>query len=316
MIGIVRKLEEFNKDPNKRVLTSVSSSRRSFGNPERAFTLLELVLALLLIGLLVGMVFATARSSLILGNGVVQTQNEEMLHQAFFELLENRFASLPGNTRLELKSTDSGSHYLTDLTLQNVPLSFTWGGQDRTAKAIQLSTVKRRSGFLDIVLRYYENEIIEADTADTTEAGGTANKVNLDEEPFAEIVLLTDVSYFEWEVLDGRTMEPDQYEWDIAGRLPLQLVLNCKFGANGENIRQVFWIPSRQNPEVFMRQLQQSQGNGEEKGLAPDATSPPIELTPEGLPRGVPGNGGGRGNRDGRGQGAGNSPPGATPPGR
>ncbi len=263
------------------------------------------------------MVFATARSSLQLGNSVVTTQNEEMLHQAFFDLLENRFSALPGNTRLDLKATDSGSHYITDLTLQNVPLSFTWGGEDRTAKAIQLSTVKRRSGFLDIVLRYYENEIIEQDTADTSGTGAATSTASpvADEEPFAEIVLLTDVRYFEWEVIDGRTMETGQYDWDLPGRLPLQLILNCAFGANGENIRQVFWIPSRQNPEVFMRQLQQSQGNGAEQGLAPDATSPPITL-PGGLPEGVPqgprpGGGGGRG--AGNSGGAGQLPPGISP---
>lgn len=262
---------------------------------KNGFTLLELILALLLIALLVGMVFATAKSSLQLGNNVVTTQNEEMLHQAFFDLLENRFSALPGNTRLELKSTDSASHYLADLTLQNVPLSFTWGGEDRTAKAIQLSTVKRRSGFLDIVLRYYENEIIEEDavsdpatpaatpTATATPPAKPKAKPILDEEPFAEIILLTDVRYFEWEVIDGRTMEPGKYDWDFPGRLPLQLVLNCAFGANGENIRQVFWIPSRQNPEVFMRQLQQSQSKEPEQGIVPGITVPPIGL-PENIP--------------------------------
>ncbi len=218
---------------------------------QAGFTLLELVIALLLIALLVGMVFSTARSSLVLGNSVVQTQNEEMLHQAFFELLENRLAALPGNTRMDLKVTDAGSHYLTDLTLEQVPLSFTWGGQDRTAKAIQISTVKRRSGFLDIVLRYYENEIIDPESSSTALAD--------EQKPFAEIVLLTDLAYFEWRALDGRTME-FQYDWELPGRLPLQMELSCKFGASGEEIRQIFWIPPRQNPEVFMRQLQQSAG--------------------------------------------------------
>src|SRR5687768_15557689 len=92
----------------------------------RGFTLLELVLAILLMTILVGMVFATAKTSLALGNSIVATQNEEMLHQAFFELLNQRFSSLPGNTRFDLKVQDSGSHYISDLTLQNVPLSFTW----------------------------------------------------------------------------------------------------------------------------------------------------------------------------------------------
>jgi len=267
---------------------------------QRGFTLLELVIALLLIALLVGMVFSTARSSLVLGNSVVQTQNEEMLHQAFFELLENRFAALPGNTRMELAVTDAGSHYLSDLTLEQVPLSFTWGGQERTAKAIQLSTVKRRSGFLDIVLRYYENEIIDPESS----TGGTSSAA--DQEPFAEILLLTDVAYFEWRVLDGRTMEY-QYDWDLPGRLPLQMELSCKFGASGEEIRQIFWIPPRQNPEVFMRQLQQTAGQGGGGGIpgTGDGTEvevPGIEVNP--LPGG---GGGGEGN---------NLPPGVTPPGR
>lgn len=216
------------------------------------FTLLELVLAMMVLAVVVGMVFATARTSLALGRTIVQTQNEEMLHQAFFDLLDRRFDSLPGNTRLELAVTESSSHYLSELTLQNVPLSFTWGGEERTAKAVQLSTVKRRSGFLDIVLRYYENEILEGSES---QFGASV----LDDGPFAEIVLLEDVAYFEWRVLDGRSLEWD-YSWDIQGRLPLQLELVMAIGAKGEEIRKVFWIPPKQNPEVVMRQIQQGVG--------------------------------------------------------
>ena len=223
---------------------------------QRAFTLLELVIALLLVALLSGMIFTTAHSSLVLGNTVVKTQNEEMLHQAFFDFMENSLSALPGNTRLELTHSDSGSQYLSDLTLQNVPLSFTWGGEERTAKAIRLSTVKRRSGYLDIVMSYYENEIIEE--ASGTEGGASSASTASDEKPFAEIVLLSDVAYFEWRALDGRTMEYDE-EWDLPGRLPLQMELVCAFGSDGEEIRHVFWIPPRQNPEVFMRQMQQGE---------------------------------------------------------
>ena len=213
-----------------------------------------------LLSMLVGMVFSTARTSLALGNSIVETQNEEMLHQAFFELLSQRFSSLPGNTRFDLKVEDSGSHYISDLTLQNVPLSFTWGGQPRIAKAVQLSTVKRRSGYLDIVLRYYDNEILK-DSASTfkTSAG--------DEKPFAEIVLLQDVAYFEWRVLDGRSMEW-QYDWDVQGRLPLQIELTMAIGAKGEEMRQIFWVPPKQNPEVMMRQMAQggAAGGGNQNG--------------------------------------------------
>ena len=212
---------------------------------------------MLLLTIIVGMVFGIARTSLALGNTIVETQNEEMEHQAFFELLSQRFSSLPGNTRFDLQVEDSGSHYLSDLTLQNVPMSFTWGGQERIAKAVQLSTIKKRSGYLDIVLKYYENEILEGSES---EFGSSM----LDEEPFAEIVLLEDVAYFEWSVLDGRTMEW-QYDWDIQGRLPLQIELTMAIGAKGEEIRQIFWVPPKQNPEVVMRQLSQG-GNGTQPG--------------------------------------------------
>jgi len=224
----------------------------------RGFTLLELMLAILLLTILVGMVFSTARSSLALGNSIVQTQNEEMLHQAFFELLSQRFSALPGNTRFDLQVQDSGSHYISDLTLQNVPLSFTWGGQARIAKAVQLSTIKRRSGFLDIVLRYYENEILEGSA---TSFGSSA----LSKEPFAEIILLEDVAFFEWRVLDGRSLEW-AYDWELQGRLPLQLELSMAIGAKGEEIRQIFWIPPKQNPEVLMRQMMQGGGEGDGQG--------------------------------------------------
>ena len=260
-------------------------------SPKSGFTLLELVIAMLLLSIIIGMVFGIARTSLALGNTIVETQNEEMEHQAFFELLSQRFTSLPGNTRLELTVQDSGSHYLSDLTLQNVPLGFTWGGQERIAKAVRLSTIKRRSGFLDIVLSYYENEILEGSES----SFGSST----DEKPFAEITLLEDVAYFEWRVLDGRSMEW-QYDWEIQGRLPLQIELTLAIGAKGEEIRQVFWIPPKQNPEVVMRQMMQSGA-----GANPGGTGQPGQpgqpgnivipgpggspLTPLAPPQGAPG---------------------------
>lgn len=218
----------------------------------RGFTLLELVLALLLMSLLVGMIFSTFSANMQLGNAVMQTQNEEGERKAMFELLGKMFGTLPGNARMELTSNDAGAQYLSDLTLQNVPLAFTWGGTEKVAKAVRLSTVSRRDGYLDIVLRYYEEEILQdSDNQET----------NTSLEPFAEVVLLEDVRTFEWQVLDGRTMEW-AYDWDLVGRLPLQMELTVAFGANGDFMKQIFWIPPKQDPEVMMRQLQQQQRGG------------------------------------------------------
>ncbi len=224
------------------------------------FTLLEVVIATGLLMIIVGMVFGIARTSLALGNAIVQTQNEEMAHQAFFDLLGRTFSSMPGNARFDLKVEDSGSQYISDLTLQNVPLSFTWGGEERIAKAIQLSTVRRRSGFLDIVLRYYENEILDqvADPEAEEEAMPESGSI-FDNEPFAEIVLLEDVAYFEWQVRDGRTLEWF-YDWEIPNQVPLQLELVMAIGAKGEEIRQVFWLPPKQHPGIHLRAVMQQGG--------------------------------------------------------
>ena len=121
----------------------------------------------------------------------------------------------------------------------------------------------------------------------------------LDTEPFAEVVLLEDVLYFEWRVLDGRTMEW-QYDWDIQGRLPLQLELKVAFGAEGQEIRQVFWITPKQNPEVMMRQLQQGQGNQN-----PGGGNGGIIVNPGGPGGGgvIPGGGNGPGQSGGNGGG-------------
>lgn len=230
------------------------------------FTMLELVVAIGLMAMLIGMVFSTVRSSLMLGNTIVKTQNEEMLHQAFLELLHQRLSALPGNTRLNLTAKDSGSHYLSELTLQNVPLSFTWGGQARIAKAVQLCTVKKRTDYLDIVLRYYENEVLE-DSASSFKKSAGENK------PFAEIVLLTDVRFFEWRALDGSSMEW-QYDWEIQGRQPLQLELTMAIGAKGEEIRQVFWIPMKANPQTRINQMRPSGANNLNHNSGNDPTKP------------------------------------------
>lgn len=232
----------------------------------RGFTLLELVLALLVLAILTGMIFKTASGSMELSNTVVKRQNEESVQSAFFELLGRRLSALPGNTRMELVSTDAGSHYLSDLTLQNVPLGFSWGGAEKIPKAVQLSTVQRRDGYLDIVLRYYEEEILQ--DSDNQNA-------NEDLEPFAEVVLLEDVRTFEWRVLDGRTMEWN-YDWDLVGRLPLQMELTIALGAEGEFMRQIFWITPKQDPEVMMRQLQQQAQTGQ--GGGGQRQQPPIEI--------------------------------------
>lgn len=266
---------------------------------QRGFTLLEVVLAIGLLAMLVGMIFALASQNIALGNAVVSDENRVSEEGALFSLLEKRLSSLPGNARLQLISEDSGEQYLSELTIQGVPLSFSWGGSQMVAEAVQLTTERRRDGFLDIVLKYYEHEIL----SETTEVGETGAGM-VDQEPFATVVLMEDVYIFEWKVLDGRTLEWD-YQWDLAGRQPLQLELAYQrdlYPQPPAPLRHIFWITPKQDPAVMMRQFQQGGigGGGGGPGDGDDGDGDGDGPGGDG-PGGGPPGGGGRGGRGGQG---------------
>ena len=221
----------------------------------RGFTLLEVVIALGLMGLLVGMIFRVARSSMQLSQIVVEEQNATMERNAFFNLLKNHFEQIPGNAVLRLESYDSRdgtlSRTLFTLTFQNVPMSFNWGGTPMTAEAIELATVEQRDGFVDVVLRFYDEEILQ----DSDSTG------NDDIEPVAEITLLEDLWMCDCEVVDGRTLEY-LTDWDNNGQLPLQVRFYCRFDPTADIVQQTFWVVPKQNPEVVMRQIIQQNPGG------------------------------------------------------
>ena len=168
----------------------------------KGFTLLEVVVALGMVGMLIGMIFRMSSASVELSKSVVDAQNETMERNAFFSLLKNHFEQIPGNAVIQLETYDSRAagveRNLFDLTFQNVPMSFNWGEIPMTAEAVQLSTVLQRDGFVDVVLRFYDEEIL----GDSDSTGS-----NEDVDPVAEIVLIEDMWLCDCEVVDGRTLE-------------------------------------------------------------------------------------------------------------
>ncbi len=214
------------------------------------FTLLEIVIALGLMGMLVGMIFRVARTSVQLSQIVVEEQKVTMERNAFFNLLKQQFENMPGNAILRLESNDSRngsvSRSLFTLTFQDVPMSFDWGEVPMTAEAIELVTVEQRDGFVDVILKFYDEELLS-----NSEAGGSG-----DIDPFAEITLLEDLWMCDCEVVDGNSMEQFT-EWDNDNKLPLQVKFYCRFEPTSDIIQQTFWVVPKQNPEVFFRQVMQ-----------------------------------------------------------
>lgn len=223
-------------------MRTFTKSSSGASRPSGGYLLLEVVLALGVSSMVVVSVFALASGALSLSEAIADEGRDQIERETFLGFLERNLEMMPGNAVLDLKAEDGGSHYISDMTFQNVPTSFGWSGQVISAEAVQLSTVLRRDGDLDVVLRYYEEPILDDnDATDEFQA-----------DPVAEIILLRDVWRFEWRVLDGRTMEWD-YEWDIRGRMPIQLELNVVFHRNGDEVVHYFWIPPKMNPEHVMK---------------------------------------------------------------
>lgn len=214
------------------------------------FTLLEIVIALGLMGMLVGMIFRVARTSVQLSQMVVEEQQVSMERNAFFNLLKQQFENMPGNAILRLESNDSRngnvSRSLFSLVFQNVPMSFDWGEVPTTAEAVELATVEQRDGFVDVVLKFYDEEIL-------LDSGARGNS---DVDPFAEITLLEDLWMCDCEVVDGNSMEQFT-EWDNDNKLPLQVKFYCRFEPTTDIVQQTLWVVPKQNPEVFFRQVMQ-----------------------------------------------------------
>ena len=224
------------------------------------FGLLEVMLSLAILAGIAGTVFMLAQNTMNQTQMVLDQQREAMHRQAFFDLMRGQFSKLPGNAVVDLTFDDPPGNgpYLSQLTFQNVPLVFSWGGSQFAVKAVQINTVVRRDGLLDVVLNYYDVEILE-ETNETQD--GEQEELDEQAEPIASVTLLEGLRWFEWQVLETRTGEWIT-EWHNPARQPVFLQLDLAFGGGEENLRQVFWIPPKQNPVALMRQLAAQGGQG------------------------------------------------------
>ena len=249
-------MRELPKRGAMRDSTSNSHPRGMRRRGRRGILLLEAVLALAIAGMVLVSIMWIVSGALEMSNEMAEGGREHMTQEALINFLDRNFSQLPGNAELELERQDAGSHFLSDLTFQNVPTSFSWSGQAISAEAVQISTVPTRSGDLDVVLRYYEEAIL--DDSDST--------ANVNAEPVAEIVLLKDVFFFEWWARDGRALgdEAEGYTetWDVRGRLPIQMELRVKFDENSDEIVHHFWLPPKLNPESVVRSQRRAAPQG------------------------------------------------------
>lgn len=263
---------------------------------EKGFTLFELVIALAIGGMVITSIFKIADGAVQSTTTMMEFQDEDITRDAFFSFLRNHFDSLPGNAVIDLLPTSNAEPFTSEMTFQNTPVSFNWGGVPISAQATRFITVPTLTNGVDVVLEYYDVPILDSDE-------GPAER-GID--PIASVTLLSDVRLFEWNVLDIRNYENTErdewpYEWDQPRRRPGFVELTVVF-TNGEDpVKRLFWIPTKADPATTMSALQNAARSA--RGGATGGGNNPQQ----------PGRGGsGRGGA-GRPPGGGNAPSGAGP---
>ena len=219
----------------------------------KGFSLFELVIAIAIAGFVLTSIFKIADGSVRANSKMVDIQNEEIERDAFFSFLRNHFDSLPGDAIFNLRNTSNSEPYTSELTFQNTPVSFNWGGIPIAAQATRLITFPTVTDGLDVVLEYYDVQILDSDE-------GPAER-GID--PIATVTLLRDVRLFEWTVLDVRNYDNTErdewpYEWDAPNQRPSYVELTIIFENGDRRVKRLFWIPKKSNPRTNMSALQNS----------------------------------------------------------
>jgi len=100
--------------------------KTSFQHPRRhsGFTLLEVVIVLAIVALLLSVIYSIAQGTLTLADDIRRAQRRDSRQQAFTGFCEHLFANLPATAKLNLRTTQDGGQYLTQIELENVPSPF------------------------------------------------------------------------------------------------------------------------------------------------------------------------------------------------
>lgn len=181
---------------NRRQNVEAKSEGRDGG-----FTLLEVMLALALMVILMGGIYAIADGSIQLATEVSQSQNREMLVHSFIQLAKRNIENLPGNGGMTLLAEEEGRFYVTEVAFIESPLAFSFAAVPAGFNRVFLKSKGDPRGWLNVYLLYLN---IEEEDEFSQGTGG------YDEEEGIKLPLLDRVSVFEW-----RFYDPELEEWQV-----------------------------------------------------------------------------------------------------
>ncbi|MBP7949869.1 MAG: prepilin-type N-terminal cleavage/methylation domain-containing protein [Verrucomicrobiales bacterium] len=274
----------------------------------RGYTLIEVMLAIALLALLVGGVFAVQRGALIVSREVTEQQEISMRQNAFVELIRRNLEQVPGNARLNLllpRGGDGGS----ELYLKDYPLAFSWSGVSAGSKSVILRIERNRVGNFTAVVLYLDQDRTE--DFENGRLDETATDRNTGLPVVRRLELMDGIRSLIWSFYDD-TAQDWAFDWPLENtRRPSLIRMEMELADGSEPLRLIFWVPVMVNPQQFTGGAGGTQpppGGVPPGGGGPPGGVPPININPGGGPPGSNGNipgRGGRGDRGGFGPGGG-----------
>ena len=217
----------------------------------RAFTLIEVVMALSILALLSGMVFGIMRVSLktAFETRKMQMENDEV--SRFIMLCRHTLQNLPGTAILSLKVIETGDPVQQELTISGVPEAFAFGSNPMSYKDSILgmrpdaaATEASQEGVNLYYVGLSREDLIPNDPSQKNSiASGTGEGLATpDDQGRFWMPLLSGVTSITWRFYkeDGDTWEE---EWDSSD-LPQLVEMNLMLQGRTVPIRSVFALPT------------------------------------------------------------------------
>ena len=114
---------------------------RSLRKVNRGFTLLELIVAIGLIGVVLTGVYKVASKAIELSDNVLIRQHENMHMHSFMGLLKRNIEDIPGNAQINMEPVQGQSGITrSEIALVDYPLAFSWAGVSAGSKIVFIVT--------------------------------------------------------------------------------------------------------------------------------------------------------------------------------
>lgn len=196
---------------------------------QKGFTLLEVILALSIMSMLVGGIFAITQSILSLSQSSLTNQNNQRHSSALEGYFRTLFKDLPSTSITEL--TQDGLNYPA-LNIQSPGTFYPSSGRELQATYLTLKIVKGEDNLLSLQASWSDQDISGLDnSSEPPEMNQTLS-------------LIDDLTNLEWEMYSTRD---EEWVTTWSSELPRPSHIRLKYStAQDQQYTHTFWIPAKQ----------------------------------------------------------------------